>query len=95
MFRWTYERAQMRLMCQGCAVTLRLRGRNPATPVDLYYGNQLVQQVQVGTAWQTVTVTLPDWQGVGVLELRTPTHVADTADPYPRGVMLGGVTLHR
>jgi tetratricopeptide (TPR) repeat protein len=97
-FRWTHERAEMRLALAGAEkLLLLLRAPQPATPVAVYYNGEQVARLQVGTAWQTFSVPLPasssSGQGWQHIVLETPTRVQSTAEPYPRGVALGGAWL--
>jgi 4-amino-4-deoxy-L-arabinose transferase-like glycosyltransferase len=88
---------------------LRLRADHPDTPVQVSYqhrgllttGYEPLATVWVGPAWEDVTIPLGE-RGIfrdnpfgytGVVDLRTPTHVASTAEPYPRGVALAGAWL--
>lgn len=88
---------------------LRLRADHPDTPVQVSYqhrgllttGYEPLATVWVGPSWEDVTIPLGE-RGIfrdnpfgytGVVDLRTPTHVASTAEPYPRGVALAGAWL--
>jgi hypothetical protein len=99
-FRWTHERAAMRLALPDAErLLLLLRAPQPATPVAVFCNGQQVARLQVGTAWQTFSVPLPasstSSQGWQRIELQAPTRVHSTAEPYPRGVALGGAWLER
>ncbi|NJN67735.1 MAG: phospholipid carrier-dependent glycosyltransferase [Chloroflexaceae bacterium] len=88
---------------------LRLRADHPDTPVEVFYqyrdlattGYEPLATLRVGPSWEDVTIPLGGrgifrdnpFGSTGVVDLRTPTHVASTAEPYPRGVALAGVWL--
>jgi 4-amino-4-deoxy-L-arabinose transferase-like glycosyltransferase len=95
-FRWTHEWAQIRFAQPGATrLWLVLRAPRPATPVQVHYQGEWLTTLEVGPAWQTFEVELlPPPPGTRpsvdaqIVELRTPTVVRSTAQPYPRGVAL-------
>jgi hypothetical protein len=100
-FRWTHARAQIRFEQPGATrLRLLLRAPRPATPVQVHYQGEWLTTLDVGTEWRSYSVELPppppglspsiDAQ---IVELRVPTVVRSTEQPYPRGVALAEAWL--
>jgi hypothetical protein len=99
--RWTHTHAQIRFTQPGATrLWLVLRAPRPATPVQIHYQGEWLTTLEVTTTWQPFEVEIPppppgtrpsvDAQ---IVELRVPTVVRSTEQPYPRGVALAEAWL--
>lgn len=95
-FRWTMERADIRLALPGATtLVLVVRADRAGTPLEVSYGGQVVATLTAGTAWQRFQVALPAVAHGQTLTLRSPARPASVDDPYPRGVALAEAWLAR
>lgn len=97
-FRWTTDRATLRLAAPAGADELVLRlasGRpveRPATPVEVWVDGERRVTLEVGPDWAEASVALPQAPAGGelLIELRAPTFAPRSLDPSsPDGRALG------
>jgi 4-amino-4-deoxy-L-arabinose transferase-like glycosyltransferase len=106
-YRWIMRHAQIRLSLPGAdRLAVVLRADQPNTLVSIFYQQQHVATLRIGTNWEHFDIALPAMTpphdlarptgaDFALLEIDAPTHVISTDQPYPRGVAIAEAWLAR
>lgn len=99
-YRWTYERAQLRLGATDASMLeLVLRAPLSDTVVSIWYKSERIATVTVAPRWELFRIPLPIDEGLPAndnqnwVEIRTEPVVTGPEQPYPRGVAVAEVRL--